>query len=297
MSKRLIATRGLPASGKSTWAEAERAELEAQGITALISNKDEIRKALAASGWVWSQEAEKDVIKVQNDQIKGAFASGASVVIVADCNFGRHTDRLRGLALHCDADFEIKDFTTVPLATCIERDTKRPESLRVGEKVITDMHAKYLAGVVLKPYRPDIRKPKAIICDLDGTLALHNNRSPYDYNKLGTDLLNQPIAEIVRAFAWYKNYTVIYLSGREDSCRDLTEQWLEKQHVPTDPPHILLMRSAKDHRKDAIVKQELFDNYVRENYWVKFVLDDRDQVVKMWRELGLTCLQVAYGNF
>jgi len=300
MQKRLIATIGLPGSGKSTWAVEEQARLGAQGIPTRISNKDEIRKGLAVGGWVWSQEAEKDVIKAQNDLIKNAFNAGTAVVIVADTNFGKHKDRLRGLAFHCDAEFEIKDFTNIPLATCIERDAKRPEGLRVGEKVITEMYNKYLANVppVVKPYIPDTRKPKAIICDLDGTLALSNGRrSPYDYSQVGQDDLNDPIAELVRGYAGYKGYTILYLSGREDSCRYLTEDWLQRNHMPCDPPHILLMRSSKDHRKDFIIKTELFDRYIRENYNVRFCLDDRDQVVKAWRDMGLTCLQVAYGNF
>ena len=297
MTKKLIATRGLPGSGKSTWAEDERALLELQGHKVYLSCKDEIRKAMAATGWTWSQEGEKDVIKAQNASIKAAFAQGVNVVIVADTNFGKHKDRLHGLAVYCNADFEVRDFTNVPLATCIERDSKRPEGSRVGAQVITEMYNKYLAVAEPKKYEPNVRKPRAIIVDIDGTIALHTSRSPYDYSRVGTDALNEPVAELVRAYAGYKAYTIIYLSGRDDSCRQATEDWLSAKHMPTDPPHILLMRKTGDHRSDYIVKNEIFDQYVRENYWVRFVLDDRNQVVKMWRELGLTCLQVADGNF
>jgi hypothetical protein len=41
----------------------------------------------------------------------------------------------------------------------------------------------------------------------------------------------------------------------------------------------------------------LYDTFVKDNYKVLLVLDDRDQVVRMWRELGLTCFQVDYGDF
>jgi predicted kinase len=295
-SRKLIITRGLPGSGKSTWAEAERTLLESKGFKTYITNKDTIRKTLIALGWKWSPENEKDVLKTQNHDIKAAFNNGYSVVIVADCNFGKHKDRLYGLAMYCNADFEVKDFTSVPLETCIERDSKRQEE--VGAEVITKMYNDYLSAPEPKIYTPDVRKPRALICDLDGTLALHNGkRSPYDYNKVDLDTLNEPVAELLRAYAGYKNFVVIYLSGREDSCRYKTEDWLQRMHVPTDPPHILLMRKEKDHRKDYIVKQEIFDQYIRDNYWVRFALDDQDQVVKMWRELGLPCWQVNYGNF
>lgn len=58
----------------------------------------------------------------------------------------------------------------------------------------------------------------------------------------------------------------------------------------------LLMRPKKDNRKDSVIKKELFDK-IKDKYNIQYVFDDRDQVVEMWRELGLTCLKVADGNF
>ena len=57
------------------------------------------------------------------------------------------------------------------------------------------------------------------------------------------------------------------------------------------------MRAAGDNRKDAIVKRELYQRAVAGVYSIAFVLDDRNQVVDMWRkDLGLPCFQVNYGN-
>ena len=292
--KRLVMCKGLPASGKSTWAEQERIRLEGQGSKVMVSTKDDIRKAMSAAGWTWSQEAEKDVIKIQNQQITGAFSHGSDVVIVADCNFGKHEARLRGIAQQCKADFEIKDFTSVPLSDCITRDAARPEAQRVGPEVITNMYKQYIANPNPDKYVPDISKNPAIICDLDGTLALHNGRrSPYDESKVEQDDVNEPIERILRLFDRV-GYSIIYVSGRKDSCREATQRWLEKNHLYYG---ILIMRGATDTRNDALVKLELFNEHIRNNYNVKFVLDDRDRVVKMWRDLGLTCLQVNYGNF
>lgn len=185
----------------------------------------------------------------------------------------------------------------MPLATCIERDAARPEGVKVGAQVITDMHNKYLSTPEIRPYVPDTTKTPAIICDLDGTLALHNGkRSPYDYSKVERDDVNTSVASIVSLFA-KAGYTILYVSGREDSCMQETGAWLSAQCLPASAPHRLLMRKTKDYRKDFIVKQEIFDTHIRNHYNVRFVLDDRDQVVKMWRDMGLTCLQVAYGNF
>ena len=77
-------------------------------------------------------------------------------------------------------------------------------------------------------------------------------------------------------------------------CRAETEKWLEDKEVEYVA---LFMRPEGDHRKDNIVKEEIFNNHIRNKYNVIFVLDDRNQVVEMWRSLGLKCLQVADGDF
>lgn len=73
-----------------------------------------------------------------------------------------------------------------------------------------------------------------------------------------------------------------------------TEKWLRGNDITYG---MLLMRPEGDIRKDSIVKREIFENYIRDYYNIQFVLDDRNQVVEMWRSLGLKCLQVAEGDF
>jgi hypothetical protein len=87
---------------------------------------------------------------------------------------------------------------------------------------------------------------------------------------------------------------VFAVSGRDGSCRELTENWLAANNIPFDG---LFMRPVGDMRKDSIVKMEIFENEFKGKYNIKFILDDRNQVVAMWRSLGLTCLQVADGDF
>jgi hypothetical protein len=57
------------------------------------------------------------------------------------------------------------------------------------------------------------------------------------------------------------------------------------------------MRKYGDFRQDSIVKQEIYEQLIAPDYDILCVLDDRQQVVDMWREIGLTCLQVAPGDF
>ena len=85
------------------------------------------------------------------------------------------------------------------------------------------------------------------------------------------------------------------MSGRDGVCEPETTKWLNDNEIPYDA---MFMRAANDSRKDSIVKKELFEQFVRDHLAIEFVLDDRDQVVDMWRnELGLKVLQVAPGDF
>ena len=136
--------------------------------------------------------------------------------------------------------------------------------------------------------------PKAIICDLDGTLSLLNGRNPYDASKCDLDLPNWPVIECVGAM-YSQDYKIIFMSGREDKYREPTERFIG-MYLPY-LKYKLFMRKTGDFRKDSIIKGELYDANVKDKYKVLFVLDDRGQVVQYWRSIGLTVFQVAEGNF
>jgi hypothetical protein len=143
-----------------------------------------------------------------------------------------------------------------------------------------------------------MNKRSAIICDLDGTLAIHNGRKPYEYDKCDTDLPNEPVLEILlcmRLAPGSKVEEVVFVSGREDSCREKTAAWITWHVGIADP--LLFMRKSGDYRKDDVVKEEIYRAHIEPFYDVLFVLDDRTRVVQAWRRLGLTCLQVADGDF
>src|SRR6266571_7817844 len=96
---------------------------------------------------------------------------------------------------------------------------------------------------------------KAIIVDIDGTLAEKGNRNPFDYTTVDQDTLIVPVVETVKALAKY-GYKILIFSGREDSCFEMTLRWLKKHQIPCD---ILRMRKTGDNRKDSIVKKELYE--------------------------------------
>ena len=151
---------------------------------------------------------------------------------------------------------------------------------------------------------------KAIICDLDGTLSINDHgRNYFKADDCDKDALNEPVALVLR-MARKSDIKIIYLSGREDKYRQPTEKFLIKYDLAGDffqdiddgeiiclGDYPLFMRKTGDNRADDIIKWEIYQEHIETNYDIQFILDDRQQVVDMWRSKGLTCFQVAAGKF
>jgi hypothetical protein len=137
--------------------------------------------------------------------------------------------------------------------------------------------------------------PVAWIVDIDGTLALHSSRDPYDWRRAHTDEPNLPVVLAVQALAAHPNVSaIIAISGREEKARGVTAAWLTECGVPYDE---LLMRADGDYRSDEVIKEEIYREQLQHRYSIAGVIDDRDRVVRMWRRIGLVCFQVAEGAF
>lgn len=147
-------------------------------------------------------------------------------------------------------------------------------------------------------------KIPAIICDLDGTLCLFYDengnamRKPFytedcDCHYYSKDRVNKVVVDILHRFA--NTHYIIFCSGRTDNNYDVSIKWINDNTRLNE--FDLFMRKKGDYRKDDIIKNEIYIYEIEPIYNVFFVLDDRNSVVDMWRELGLTCLQVAPGNF
>lgn len=275
----IIMLRGLPASGKSTYA---KDQVTKQKNTVRV-NKDDLRDMLHAGQW--SQTNEKMVIKAR-DAIIATALTDKQTVIVDDTNFApSHEETLRRLAEKYGAGFMVLDFHE-DLDTCIYRDAKRERP--VGAKVIQRMWDQYV-----KPAPPEkCDGPNAILVDMDGTLAHITGRTPFEDSDVSQDVLCGPVADVLNKFS---DHTVIVMSGRDDGrSRESTSKWLAANCIEFDH---LFMRPAGDVRADNIIKRELYEEHIRDRFNINFVLDDRNSVVSMWRELGLTCFQVAPGFF
>lgn len=136
----------------------------------------------------------------------------------------------------------------------------------------------------------------AVICDLDGTLCdfkERDTRGPFDFKKCIYDDINLDVWAMLAAFKLAK-CRIILVSGRDEIARRETEMWLAYNNVKYNE---LFMRPQGSFDKDTDIKKAIYKKHIRNYYHVIGVIDDRKQVVDMWRELGLTCLQVADGDF
>ncbi len=281
--KTLYMTIGLPASGKTTWAKTKMAEHP--GAYKRV-NKDDLRAML--DDGKWSRDNEKFVLTMSRAMIDGALGHGKHVICDDTNLHPKHEAALRECAKKRDAAFEIVDFRHVSVDECIARDQKRQNY--VGEKVIRDMHRQFLAPTV-PTIAVNADLPYCVIVDIDGTVALMTGRGPFDWHSVHTDTPNEPVCHLVRGI----QDKVIFVSGRDAACRTATEQWLFNQNLISGCD--LFMRPEGDMRDDRIVKEEIYRREIEGKYNVRYVIDDRAKVVRLWRSLGLPCFQVAEGEF
>lgn len=307
---KIIVPVGIPGSGKSTWAKAEVAKDPSNWVRI---NNDDLRAMM--NGSVWSPDYEKMITEARNYLIRDALKRSKNIII-DNLNINRrHFNDTCKIAKSVNTDVQVYEKAFyVELDEAIERDSKREGKAKVGADIIKKWW-KESGGKQFKFYSPRVevltqrsvnatsdidqpifndKLPTAVLCDLDGTLALMNGRSPYDASTCENDLPNVPVIESIKLYA-KAGYKIIFCSGREDKYGLQTKRFIEKYCENVE--YKLYMRKSDDFRKDSIVKEEIYTDNIKDKYNVLLVLDDRNQVVDFWRSKGLTCFQVAPGDF
>ena len=312
--KKVLVLTGLSGSGKSTFAR----QFCAENPNWLRVNRDDLRRSLLpislSEYWqTWPDREKNRIENLVNELQKTAILEGLQrgwYVLIDNTNLKQsYINEFRKLFIEQFDEVEIQYvLIDTPLDECIRRDRERTDS--VGEAVILKQ-AEQLA--VLKKnfkFQTEIltRNPafqrvqdatllRCVLVDIDGTVADKGTRSPFDWHRVGEDTPKWPIINLVKAMK-ASGYAIVFFSGRDAVCRPQTTVWLNAHFGWQTTDYELFMRPEKDNRKDSIVKHELFERHILGRYYVEFVVDDRQQVVDMWRRtLGLTCVQVDYGDF
>lgn len=295
--KQIVMCYGLPASGKSTFA---REFIKGKKDWVRVNN-DELGGMMF--GETFAEGRSKQIDKMREDIIQKFMEERLNIIVDNTNLHPKHKENYTNLVNVWNVThehdnkpelykFDIKDFSNVPLKDCIMRNKKRDNP--VPDKVIYMMHKQYLQKASTGMLVQDPTLPKALLVDLDGTVCDLNGRIAYDYKQCVNDLPNQFVVDLVKRYQ--TDHTIIFVSGRNNSVRAETVQWLKNQGL-LDGKHQLHLRT-EEKESDIDYKPRIFNQHVKDKFFVSFAIEDRSRVVQCYRHLiGVPCIQVADGDF
>lgn len=293
---------GISGSGKSSYAH-EQWMINPDNVT--VVNRDKIRELLFG----FTEESIKDyysfpqmgkfekrVTRYEDTLINDALNHGNRVIVDATHLSRKYIERFK----YWNVPTTVKTFS-VPFKIAVDRDFQRVR--RVGSSVIEKQFRKAEMLFLDLEFDPidftpvtldnDERKPRTVIFDIDGTLAHKGDRSPYDWLKVGQDTPDLATCLISDYLAEVDGVTITICTGRDGVSLYETERWLDDNNINYDGIYI---REKGDMRADWIVKEEMWRVIAKHNHIVG-MFDDRLQVVRRARALGLKVFNVEYNNF
>ena len=306
MIKKLILTRGIQGSGKSTWA---RKWVEEDPEHRIRINNDDIRNMLGVY-WVTSREGLVSDIKKRAAQ----YAMYRNYDIVVDnMNLNpkevkfwedlvwAHNETVGNNSELKDKydsyEIEFKDFF-IPLEECIRRDAMR--SNPIGEKTIRETWRRYkhfIQTSEVERYVNNLKryegKPKCIVIDMDSTVCFNMSKRPWfgegAAEGMVDDVPNTGVCDIIRQLQ--EQYLIVVATGRDTSQEEVTKQWLARQGINVDE---YFFRTNGDYRKGVEIKKEEI-TAILAKYDIVAIFEDCEPIVQMYRDMGLTVLQPNKG--
>jgi hypothetical protein len=149
-----------------------------------------------------------------------------------------------------------------------------------------------------------MKKKKFVIFDMDGTLADASERQhylkkePQDWEgfiaEMHADAPIEVLVDLYREMCRSDFYGVVVLTGRPERYKKMTEEWMEKHDLPLRP---IYCKPDNDERHDLVFKRDAYQSFIAEGNEVAFVVEDRNSVVAMWREIGVVCLHCFDADF
>lgn len=307
--KKIIVTVGMSNSGKSTWAHQQWM----YNSDLIIINRDKIRELLfgftedsVVNYYTLANMAkcEKMVTRYEDTLINEALEMGKTPIVDATHLKRAYLERFKYWNVEVDVQF-----FDVTLKEAQIRNAGRLR--KVPEDVLIKQYNQYVGLRNELDKNPidftpvtidyDLLKTPCFIFDIDGTLAHMDRdvRSPYDWGKVGLDTVDTPTASISRLIEFHSNNSIddktkiIICTGRDGICLKETKDWLKKYDIPY---HEIYIRAERDQRPDWVVKEEMWRE-ISKNHRIIGMFDDRLQVVRRARALGLKVFNVEYNNF
>ena len=296
--RKIILTRGIQGSGKSTWA---RQWVEEDPENRVRINNDDIRNML---GNYWVVGREPLVSEMKQYVTQAAMDRGYNIVI-DNMNLNPHEVKFWEKVVELNNEdpdgykyeIEFKDFF-IPLEECIRRDAMRPNP--IGEKVIRETWKRYkhfIQTTEVEKYVDNLRKytgkPKCIVIDMDSTMCFNTTKRPWFGDGAAEGMINDVpnigMCDMIRKLQ--EDFVIVVATGRDTTQEAVTKEWLAKQGINADE---FYFRTNKDYRKGVVVKKEQIEA-ILEKYDIVAIFDDCEPIVNMYREMGLTVLQPNKG--
>lgn len=291
---KLIVLQGCPCSGKSTWAKEYLKDHEAVYV-----NRDSIRCELNDGKYTLKKEDE--VTAIESYRVIEGLDKGSDVIVDATNLNPKTINKWQRLADLKGAEIELKEFY-VPIAEAIKRSKARKAEggLYISKAVMTGFYKKYYPERLKeelkdkrKILKPDLALHPAVICDLDGTLALHQGRDPFDWSSIPEDAIDPRLEQILKDYC-YKGVEIIFVTGRPERARAATEKWLFDHELYS---YKLYMRANNDFSHGDDYKRKVYNDHIKGDYNVYCVFEDSNKCVKMWRDEGLLTCQVENSDY
>jgi predicted kinase len=315
--KKITVTVGVSGSGKSSWAHLAF-KMDPKNVR--IVNRDKLRELLFG----YTEESvvdyylrpdinrcEKEITRYEDNLIHDFLADNKHVIVDATHLHKSYITRYK----YWNVPVEVKIFK----CTVKEALTNNAKRIRkVSDKIILKQYNKFsslVSELNANPIKFETEKielnreyPKCVIFDIDGTLAHKGSRNPFNWASVGRDKIDSSTADMFRYLQDYQDAisklgneaynfeeppSIIICTGRDAICLKETEKWLEKHNLFADDIYI---REHNDNRADWIVKEE-FWRQIALKYNIVGMFDDRLQVVRRARALGLKVFNVEHNNF
>lgn len=221
---KLIVLQGCPCSGKTTWAKEYLKDHEAVYV-----NRDSICCEL--NGGKYTLKKEDEVTAMESYRVIEGLDKGSDVIVDATNLNPKTINKWQRLADLKGAEIEFKEFY-VPIAEAIKRSKARKAEggLYISKAVMTSFYKKYYPERLKeeltdkrKILKPDFALHPAVICDLDGTLALHQGRDPFDWSGIPEDAIDPRLEQILKDYCC-KGVEIIFVTGRPERARAATEK-------------------------------------------------------------------------
>lgn len=318
--RKIILTRGIQGSGKSTWAKKWVAE---DPLNRIRFNNDDIRNM---GGVYWPKDS-KALDKREDFLIglKNAFFSRAMIygydIVVDNMNLnskeGKYfTTLIEGYNSNVRATrqyvykLEYKDFFDITVEECIRRDSMRPNP--IGEKIIRQTWKRYRnfiltevnkrqAELINDKVKLNPELPNAVIVDLDATVCFNTNGRPFFGDGCAEGIKDDvPCEKMIATLQSLKDVFILFVTGREETPEIVTAttKWLtDNGFGKSVKENHVYFRPEKDYCKGDICKKNIYESKIKGKYNVLAVFDDSQKCVDMYREEGLLVLQPNNGTF